>query len=263
MKTNTLSYIFLFLFWLFTLFFCSTFMLFLSISFFWHLTTCLQAVEGEHCQAVPLGISNEQPLLLLLQWLPELGSRSLQLLVCEWLLAVCRGSLACRSVAVEAGLVDAVLDVLNQGPERLERQCADALLGLVQELGSLSLRPHQLKSLLRLLRTSPGSPPHPYCTRTVRALAAMAAHTHTGTSALQYFDLTPPMAGIMVPAIHRWPGNSFAFHAWLCLNTNFPPPVQQHHSESHVTIPDNTIRMTKGPRRKQLYRWVCSFFFFF
>ncbi|KAB5586981.1 hypothetical protein PHYPO_G00007710 [Pangasianodon hypophthalmus] len=216
------------------------------------------AVEGEHYQAVPLGISNEQPLLLLLQWLPELGSRSLQLLVCEWLLAVCRGSLACRSVAVEAGLVDAVLDVLNQGPERLERQCADSLLGLVQELGSLSLRPHHLKSLLRLFRTNPGSPPHPYCTRTVRALAAMAAHAHTGTSALQYFDLTPPMAGIMVPAIHRWPGNGFAFHAWLCLNTNFPPPVQQHHSESHVTVPDNTLRMTKGPRRKQLYSFFTA-----
>ncbi|XP_060777738.1 neurobeachin-like protein 2 isoform X2 [Neoarius graeffei] len=216
------------------------------------------AVEGEHCQAVPLGISNEQPLLLLLQWLPELGSRSLQLLVCEWLLAVCRGSLACRSVAVEAGLVDAVLDVLNQGPERLERQCADALLGLVQELGSLSLRPHHLKRLLSLLRTNPGSSPHPYCTRTVRALAAMAAHAHTGTSALQYFDLTPPMAGIMVPTINRWPGNGFAFHAWLCLNTNFPPPVHQHHSESHVTIPDNTLRMTKGPRRKQLYSFFTA-----
>ncbi|KAM9488840.1 neurobeachin-like protein 2 isoform 2-T2 [Clarias gariepinus] len=216
------------------------------------------AVEGEHCQAVPLGISNEQPLLLLLQWLPELGSRSLQLLVCEWLLAVCRGSLACRSVAVEAGLVDAVLDVLRQGPERLERQCAEALLGLVQELGSLSLRPHHLKTLLSLLRTNPGSPPHPYCTCTVRALAAMAAHAHTGSSALQYFDLSPPMAGIMVPAIHRWPGNGFAFHAWLCLNTNFPPPVQQHHSESHVTAPDNTLRMTKGPRRKQLYSFFTA-----
>ncbi|XP_058230531.1 neurobeachin-like protein 2 isoform X2 [Hemibagrus wyckioides] len=216
------------------------------------------AVEGEHCQAVPLGISNEQPLLLLLQWLPELGSRSLQLLVCEWLLAVCRGSLACRSVAVEAGLVDAVLDVLKQGPERLERQCADALLGLVQELGSLSLRPHHLKSLLSLLRTNPGSAPHPYCTRTIRALAAMAAHAQTGTSALEYFDLTPPMAGIMVPAINRWPGNGFAFHAWLCLNSNFPPPVHQHHSESHLTMPDNTLRMTKGPRRKQLYSFFTA-----
>lgn len=213
-------------------------------------------MEGQHSQAVPLGISNEQPLLLLLQWLPELGSRSLQLLVCEWLLAVCRGSLACRTVAVEAGMVDVVMDLLNQGPERLERQCADALLGLVQELGSLSLRPHHLKSLIRLLWKEQGAPPHPYCSRVIRAIGAMATHAQSGTSALQYFDLTPPIAGIMVPSVQRWPGNGFAFHAWLCLNNSFPPPPQHHHSESHITEPDNTLRMTRGPRRKQLYRSV-------
>ncbi|XP_062847864.1 neurobeachin-like protein 2 [Trichomycterus rosablanca] len=216
------------------------------------------AVEGERSQAVPLGISNEQPLLLLLQWLPELGSRSLQLLVCEWLLAVCGGSLACRSVAADAGLVGAVLDLLNQGPERLERQCADALLGLVEKLGSLSLRPHHLKSLLRLLRKEQGTPRHPYCSRVIRAITAMATHAQSGTSALQYFDLTPPMAGIMVPSIQRWPGSGFAFHAWLCLNANFPPPPQHHYSESHITEPDHTLRITRGPRRKQLYSFFTA-----
>uniref|UniRef100_A0A671LZ83 Neurobeachin-like protein 2 n=1 Tax=Sinocyclocheilus anshuiensis TaxID=1608454 RepID=A0A671LZ83_9TELE len=182
------------------------------------------AVEGEHSQAMQLGISNEQPLLLLLQWLPDLGSRSLQLLVSQWLAAVCRGTLSCRTVAVEAGLVGALLEVLSEAPERLDRQCADALLGLLQDLGSLSLRPCELKSLLKLLRAEPGAPPHPYCGRVVRVLSAMAARGEGGCSALQYFDLTPPMAGIMVPAIQRWPGNAFAFHAWLCLNTDFPPP---------------------------------------
>ena len=59
-----------------------------------------QAVEGEHSRAVHLGISNEQPLVLLLQWLPELGQRELQLLVAQWQAAVCGGSLACRTVAV-------------------------------------------------------------------------------------------------------------------------------------------------------------------
>lgn len=212
-------------------------------------------MEGEHSQAMQLGISNEQPLLLLLQWMPDLGSRSLQLLVSQWLAAVCRGTLSCRTVAVEAGLVGALLEVLSEPPERLDRQCADALLGLLQDLGSLSLRPCELKSLLRLLRTEPGAPPHPYCGRVVRVLSAMAARGEVSCSALQYFDLMPPMAGIMVPAIQRWPGNAFAFHAWLCLNTDFPPP-QHHYSESHLTNPDNTVRMAKGPRRKQLYRCV-------
>uniref|UniRef100_A0A672LME2 Neurobeachin-like protein 2 n=1 Tax=Sinocyclocheilus grahami TaxID=75366 RepID=A0A672LME2_SINGR len=215
------------------------------------------AVEGEHSQAMQLGISNEQPLLLLLQWLPDLGSRSLQLLVSQWLAAVCRGTLSCRTVAVEAGLVGALLEVLSEAPERLDRQCADALLNLLQDLGSLSLRPCELKSLLKLLRAEPGAPPQPYCGRVVRVLSAMAARGEGGCSALQYFDLTPPMAGIMVPAIQRWPGNAFAFHAWLCLNTDFPPP-QHHYSESHLTNPDNMVRMAKGPRRKQLYSFFTA-----
>uniref|UniRef100_A0A4W4FS75 Neurobeachin-like protein 2 n=1 Tax=Electrophorus electricus TaxID=8005 RepID=A0A4W4FS75_ELEEL len=206
------------------------------------------AVEGEHSQALQLGISNDQPLLLLLQWLPELGSRPLQLLVSQWLAAVCRGTLACRTVAVEAGLVGRLLDVLAEPATRLDRQCADALLGLLQDLGSLSLQPCELRSFLRLLRTEPGSPPHPYCVRAIRALSAMAARDDRGGSALQYFDLTPPMAGIMVPAIQRWPGSAFAFHAWLCL-------------KSHVTTAagqDGTILMTKGPRRKQLYSFFTA-----
>ncbi|XP_056618979.1 LOW QUALITY PROTEIN: neurobeachin-like protein 2 [Triplophysa dalaica] len=215
------------------------------------------AVEGEHSQAIQLGISNEKPLLLLLQWMPDLGSRSLQLLVSQWLAAVCRGTLSCRTVAVEAGLVGALLEVLSESPERLDRQCADALLGLLQDLGSLCLRPCELKSLLRLLRTEPGSPPHPYCGRVVRVLSAMAGRGEVGRSALQYFDLTPPMAGIMVPAIQRWQGNAFAFHAWLCLNTDFPPP-QHHYSESHLTNLDYTVRMAKGPRRKQLYSFFTA-----
>uniref|UniRef100_A0A673NB59 Neurobeachin-like protein 2 n=1 Tax=Sinocyclocheilus rhinocerous TaxID=307959 RepID=A0A673NB59_9TELE len=173
------------------------------------------AVEGEHSLAMQLGISNEQPLLLLLQWLPDLGSRSLQLLVSQWLAAVCRGILSCRTVAVEADLVGALLEVLSEPPVRLDRQCADALLGLLQDLGSLSLRPCELKSLLKLLCTEPGAPPHPYCGRVVRVLSAMAARGEGGCSALQYFDLMPPMAGIMVPAIQRWSGSAFAFHAWL------------------------------------------------
>ncbi|XP_049336159.1 neurobeachin-like protein 2 isoform X4 [Astyanax mexicanus] len=220
------------------------------------------AVEDDHAQSPQCGISNDQPLLLLLQWLPELSSRSLQQLVSQWLAAVCRVSLSSRTVAVEAGMVRHLLDALSEPPDRLDRQCADALLGLLQDLGSLSLRPAELKSLLKLLRMEPGAPPHPYTARTIRVLSAMAARGpyrgERGSSALQYFDLTPPMAGIMVPSIQRWPGSGFAFHAWLCLNTEFPPPQQQHHSESRVTAPDSMLRMAKGPRRKQLYSFFTA-----
>uniref|UniRef100_A0AAZ3R101 Neurobeachin-like protein 2 n=1 Tax=Oncorhynchus tshawytscha TaxID=74940 RepID=A0AAZ3R101_ONCTS len=207
------------------------------------------AVEGEHAHTHHLGVSNDQPLLLLLQWLPDLApQRDLQLLVAQWLAAVCGGSLACRTVAVEAGLVGAVLHVLSQ-PQRLDRQCADCLLGMLQDMGSLCLRPAELKSLLR-------TGTHPYCARIIRVLAAMAARVGRN-SALQYFDLTHPLAGIMVPTVQRWAGSGFSFHAWLCLNMDFP----QYHSEFSTpsTRPSAgapgaaTRGMGKGPRRKQLY----------
>lgn len=214
-------------------------------------------MEGEHAHAHHLGISNDQPLLLLLQWLPDLcGQRDLQLLVAQWLALVCGGSLSCRTVAVEAGMVGALLQVLSQ-PHALDRQCADALLGLLQDLGSLCLRPEELKSLLRLLRvdqekdaasTAVGKV-HPYCARIIRVLSAMAAREGQA-SALQYFDLTPPMAGIMVPTVQRWPGSGFAFHAWLCLNMEFSNHRKPFVSSSTGAQHD----MGKGPRRKQLYR---------
>lgn len=237
----------------------------MSIFYFYSLLFLfsLQAVEGEHAHAHHLGISNDQPLLLLLQWLPDLsGQRELQLLVAQWLATVCNGSLSCRTVAVEAGMVGALLQVLSQ-PQSLDRQCADALLGLLQHLGSLCLKPQELKSLLRLLRVDQDSGVvpwrvHPYCTRVIRVLSAMAAREGQH-SALQYFDLTPPMAGIMVPTVQRWPGSGFAFHAWLCLNMEFPS-CHSEFSTINNRKPSATFGtgahhdLGKGPRRKQLYR---------
>ncbi|XP_030605793.1 neurobeachin-like protein 2 isoform X4 [Archocentrus centrarchus] len=223
------------------------------------------AVEGEHAHAHHLGISNDQPLLLLLQWLPDLsGQRDLQLLVAQWLAAVCGGSLSCRTVAVEAGMVGALLQVLSH-PQSLDRQCADALLGLLQDLGSLCLKPEELKSLLRLLRVDQDNGAavgrvHPYCTRVIRVLSAVAAREGKD-SALQYFDLTPPMAGVMVPSIQRWPGSGFAFHAWLCLNMEFP---SSHSDFSNNRKPNansgmgSQHDMGKGPRRKQLYSFFTA-----
>ncbi|KAK2844496.1 hypothetical protein Q5P01_011155 [Channa striata] len=223
------------------------------------------AVEGKHAHAHHLGISNDQPLLLLLQWLPDLsGQRDLQLLVAQWLAAVCRGSLSCRTVVVEAGMVGALLQVLSQ-PQSLDRQCADALLGLLQHLGSLCLKPEELKSLLRLLRVDQDNGAvswrvHPYCTRIIRVLSAMAAREGQD-SALQYFDLTPPMAGIMVPTVQRWPGSGFAFHAWLCLNMEFPSyhsELSNNHKPSANFGAGAQHDMGKGPRRKQLYSFFTA-----
>ncbi|XP_061771757.1 neurobeachin-like protein 2 isoform X2 [Nerophis ophidion] len=214
------------------------------------------AVEGEYAHAHHLGISNDQPLLLLLQWLPELHSqRELQLLVAQWLATVCGGSLSCRTVAVEAGMVGALLQVLSQ-PQNLDRQCADALLGLLQDLGSLCVRPEELKSLIRLLRVDQDNGVHPFCTRIIQVLSAMAAREGRD-SALQYFDLSPPMAGIMVPTVQRWPGSGFAFHAWLCLNLEFPSCQDEDKSPTN-SLAASQHDMGKGPRRKQLYSFFTA-----
>ncbi|XP_034030839.1 neurobeachin-like protein 2 isoform X2 [Thalassophryne amazonica] len=224
------------------------------------------AVEGEHVHAHHIGISNEQPLLLLLQWLPDLsGQRGLQLLVAQWLDTVCGGSLSCRTVAVEAGMVKALLQVLSQ-PHCLDRQCADSLLDLLQDLGSLCLRPEELKTLLRLLRVNQngnivvGKRIHPYCTQMTRMLSAMAAR-EGHDSALQYFDLSPPMAGIMVPTVNRWPGNGFAFYAWLCLNMDFASCRSDFSNNHNPSSNDGTgvyRDLSKGPRRKQLYSFFTA-----
>ncbi|KAI1886215.1 hypothetical protein AGOR_G00211700 [Albula goreensis] len=177
------------------------------------------AVEGDHSQGGALGISNDQPLLLLLHWLPELASRDLQLLVSQWLAGVCGGSLSCRTVAVEAGLVGALLKVLAE-PGRLDRQCADALLGLLQDLGSLSLRPEELKSLLRLLRTEQG------------------AHPTAAASSGSYPPWRPARGG-----------------AAPCKTLPPFPEFSASNSPSTPTTPvsPGTPSLGKGPRRRQLY----------
>ncbi|XP_077576978.1 neurobeachin-like protein 2 isoform X3 [Stigmatopora nigra] len=215
------------------------------------------AVEGEYAHAHHLGISNDQPLLLLLQWLPELhGHRELQLLVAQWLATVCGGSLSCRTVAVETGMVGALLQVLSQ-PQHLDKQCTDALLGLLQDLGSLCLKPEELRSLLKLLRLDQDKGVHPFCTRMIQVLSAMAAREGRD-SALEYFDLTPPMAGIMVPTVQRWSGSSFAFHAWLCLNMDFPHTPQVDLNKPANSVLASQHDMGKGPRRKQLYSFFTA-----
>ncbi|XP_055486139.1 neurobeachin-like protein 2, partial [Leucoraja erinacea] len=189
-------------------------------------------------------ISNEQPLLMLTQWLPELTSRERQILVSEWLKKVCGASLRARMTGVKAGMLPAALASLGHHPQ-LDRKCGDNLVDLLQSLGSLSIQPAELRQLIKLLRVEEeeeeGGGAHPYTARVVRALSAMA-DSDGSDSALQYFDLTPSMAGIMVPTIHKWPGNSFAFHTWLCLNQE----------------QDDLYLLKHRPKRKQLYSFFTA-----
>uniref|UniRef100_A0A665U0G1 Neurobeachin-like protein 2 n=1 Tax=Echeneis naucrates TaxID=173247 RepID=A0A665U0G1_ECHNA len=174
------------------------------------------AVEGEHTSVGLLGISNVEPLLLLVQWLPELDSSELQLFTADWLRRLSCLNRQTRATCVNATMVMQALAALERH-ERLHRACAESLLGLVGLLGSQSLSAKEMLGLVRLLRPPEPSQAHPYVGPALRALLAMVRKQGL-ESAMQYFDLSPSMAGIVVPTVQRWPGSAFSFLAWLSLD---------------------------------------------
>lgn len=181
-----------------------------------------------------LGISNVDPLLLLIQWLPELDSAELQIFTSDWLRRICGLNRRTRATCVNSCMTARVLSALERH-ERLHRACAESLVGLLGSLGSQSLSSSELQYLLRLLRQDEPGRAHPYVGPVLRALLGMVRKQGL-ESAMQYFDLSPPMAGIAVPTILRWPGSAFGFFAWLSLDQDqLGPP-------------------SKGDKRKQLYR---------
>ncbi|XP_018427338.1 PREDICTED: LOW QUALITY PROTEIN: neurobeachin-like protein 2 [Nanorana parkeri] len=195
------------------------------------------ALEGVYNPDYVGCIENEQPLLILVQWIPELAPRDLQVLVSERLNQICDSSLRNRMTCVQAGMVGHILTALGS-VKALDAKCAENLIRLLQVLGRLSIKPTELRELVKLLRTEGGSA-HPYAAQVIRALSAMARKDGP-ERALQYFDLTPSMSGIMVPTMQKWPGTGFAFHAWVCLNE------------------DSGEELVTGRKRKQLYSFFAA-----
>ncbi|XP_046540316.1 neurobeachin-like protein 2 isoform X3 [Equus quagga] len=205
------------------------------------------AVEGDHSICPPPPIRNEQPVLMLMQWLPALPTAELRLFLAQRLWWLCDSCPASRATCVQAGLVGCLLETLSTGVA-LGARCQEQLLALLQALGRVSLRPLELR---HLLRPAPGLDSGPngaeaenarHAGAIIRALSGMARH-HGPARALRYFDLTPSMAGIMVPPVQRWPGPGFTFHAWLCL---------------HPTAIAPAPAPTRPPQRKQLYSFFTS-----
>uniref|UniRef100_A0A670IP21 Neurobeachin-like protein 2 n=1 Tax=Podarcis muralis TaxID=64176 RepID=A0A670IP21_PODMU len=193
------------------------------------------AVEGEHASVGMLGISNVQPLLLLIQWLPDLESHDLQVFISSLLKRICCINRQSRAVCVNTNMVLRIVETLGQHT-LLHGACAENLIVLLGSLGSQSMSSEELHQLIRLLRTKDPKQTHPYVVPVMRAILTMARKQGLD-SALQYFDLSHSMAGIAVPPIHKWPGSAFAFSAWLCLDQEQTTPGASG----------------KGPKRKQLY----------
>ncbi|KAL1782504.1 neurobeachin 2 isoform X2 [Sigmodon hispidus] len=205
------------------------------------------AVEGDHSMHPPPPIRNEQPVLVLMQWLPALPTAELRLFLAQRLWWLCDSCPASRATCVQAGLVGYLLETLGTGVA-LGSRCQEQLLALLQALGRVSLRPLELR---RLLRPPPGldsdsdgteSQKARHAGAIIRALSGMARHRGPAR-ALHYFDLIPSMAGIMVPPVQRWPGPGFTFHAWLCLHSTETAP---------------TSAPSRPLQRKQLYSFFTS-----
>ncbi|KFQ71557.1 Neurobeachin-like 1, partial [Phaethon lepturus] len=193
------------------------------------------AVEGDHMAVGILGISNVQPLLLLIQWLPELESHDLQIFISNWLRRICCINRQSRASCVNANMVIRIIETLNSH-SLLHCTCAENLIALLGSLGSQSMGSEELLQLIRLLRTEEPKRAHPYVVPVMRAILAMARKQGMA-SALQYFNLYHSMAGIAVPSIHKWPGSAFSFNAWLCLD------------QDRVDLSTTS----KSGKRKQLY----------
>uniref|UniRef100_A0A8C2TX36 Neurobeachin-like protein 2 n=1 Tax=Coturnix japonica TaxID=93934 RepID=A0A8C2TX36_COTJA len=193
------------------------------------------AVEGDHMAVGMLGISNVQPLLLLIQWLPELESHDLQIFISNWLRRICCINRQSRATCVNADMVIRIIETLNHH-SALHCTCAENLIALLGSLGSQSMGSEELLQLIRLLRTEGPKQAHPYVVPVVRAILAMARKQGMA-SALQYFNLCHSMAGIAVPSIQKWPGSAFSFNAWLCLDQDQADPSTA----------------SKTGKRKQLY----------
>ncbi|XP_053452909.1 neurobeachin-like protein 1 isoform X1 [Nycticebus coucang] len=193
------------------------------------------AVEGDHTSVGILGISNVQPLLLLIQWLPELESYDLQIFISDWLKRICCINRQSRTTCVNANMGIRIIETLDSHSS-LHRTCAENLIAIHGSLGSQSVSSEEIRRLLQLLRVDESDYIHPYVIPVTRAILTMARKLSL-ESALQYFNLSHSMGGISVPPIQKWPGSAFSFSAWFCLDQD----------QLALGVAN------KGGKRKQLY----------
>ncbi|KAG9477212.1 hypothetical protein GDO78_002552 [Eleutherodactylus coqui] len=198
------------------------------------------AVEGEHAAVGIYGISNVQPLLLLIQWLPEILSHDLQIFISDWLKRICCINKQSRTMCVNASMVIRIIDTLNSH-HSLHRVCAENLISLLGSLGSQSMGSEELFHLIGLLRMDEPKKSHPYVLPVTRAMLAIARKQGLESS-LQYFNLSHSSSGIALPTIQKWPGSAFTFYAWFCLD------------QDQATFSFSS----SGTKRKQLYSFFTS-----
>lgn len=174
-------------------------------------------VEDSSGGSRKMWVVNSQAAMILLQWLPDIQSHDLQVWLARELVSVCSSGHRSRMSCCAAGMIEQIVTVLRR-QKQINSKAVGHLIGLLETLGTLSITARELKQLISLFVVDDEGKQNPYTTRLMRAIATMARREGKDT-ALNFFDLHKPSDCISLPAVRKWLGPAFSFHAWVCLDT--------------------------------------------
>ncbi|KAM7339388.1 hypothetical protein ACRRTK_000003 [Alexandromys fortis] len=212
------------------------------------------AVEGDHTSVGILGISNVHPLLVLIQWLPELESHDLQIFISDWLKKICCINKQSRTMCVNANMGIRIIETL-ESHSSLHRTCAENLITIHGSLGSLSVSSEEIRRLLRLLRVDESEFIHPYTIPVTRAILTMARKLNLERSGMG-FEAFITHSGMLVVAVCTkreyatvmLPDHSFCDSLWHNI-TIVHMPGKRPFGQSIVYIYDNGQQKVSAPLR--------------
>ncbi|XP_061165431.1 neurobeachin-like protein 1 isoform X2 [Saccostrea echinata] len=177
-------------------------------------------VEEEFCEGKSHMIRNVQSALMLLCWLPDIQSKELQIWLADHLCALSSQKQNKMNCCNE-GMISAIIKVLGR-QKQIDPKAVALLINLLETLGTHSITAIELKQLIGHLKLDEEENQNPNFSRLMRALCTMARHD--GKEGAHYFlTLMEESEMISMPGIRKWPGNSFAFHTWVCLNSHSSP----------------------------------------
>ncbi|KAK7507554.1 hypothetical protein BaRGS_00001489, partial [Batillaria attramentaria] len=188
-------------------------------------------------------VCNTQAAMMLLQWLPDIQSHELQVWLAERLAALCSHGHRSRMSCCSEGMIGHIITVLGR-QKQINPKAVGHLITLLENLGTLSMTAGELKQLISLFRVDEEGKQIPYTTRLMRSIATMARREGKET-ALNFFDLQNPFDCISLPAVRKWPGPAFSFHAWVCLDTEID--LRRHQFHGHQTFRRQLYTFNDGP----------------
>lgn len=187
-------------------------------------------------------VRNVPAALLLFDWLPDIHSAELQIWLSKTLRHLCCHGRFNVMTCCNEGMIGVILNALKK-EKQLNSKAVSNLIHLVEILGTLSIQSSELKQLIGLFRVDEDDKMTPYCNRLMKAMSTMARRDGKDES-LHFFCIQEPGAGISLPSIRKWPGTSFSFHTWLCL-------------ENELDL-DQFCLLDSSIYRKQLYSFSTS-----